>query len=136
MTDILAYAFLLVAAAFMLLAAMGITRMPDLLSRLQTATKAASLGLGCAVVAAAFHFGDFGVAARALAIMFFGFLTVPIAAHMIGRAAYFTGEPLWEGTIMDELRGRYDIRTHELHSTDVPAGESESEREPEAESTA
>ena len=31
-----------------------------------------------------------------------------MAAHMIGRAAYFVGVPLWEETIVDELQGHYD----------------------------
>jgi multicomponent Na+:H+ antiporter subunit G len=83
---------------------------------MQTATKASSLGLALMVIAAAIHFHDFGVALRAIGIIGFGFLTVPVAAHMIGRAAYFIGEPLWEGTIIDELQGRYDPDTHELAS--------------------
>ena len=33
---------------------------------------------------------------------------------MIGRAAYFDGVPLWKGTKIDELKGKYDEDTHEL----------------------
>jgi multicomponent Na+:H+ antiporter subunit G len=39
---------------------------------------------------------------------------------MIGRAAYFVGVPLWPGTITDELKGQYDMRTHALRSSDRP----------------
>jgi multicomponent Na+:H+ antiporter subunit G len=105
---------LLIGGSFMLIAAIGILRMPDLLSRMQTATKASSLGLGAVILAVGTHFGEPLVIVRALAIIAFGFITVPIAAHMLGRAAYFVGEPLWEGTLIDELRGQYDKRTHEL----------------------
>jgi multicomponent Na+:H+ antiporter subunit G len=43
-------------------------------------------------------------------------MTAPIAAHVIGRAGYFTGIELWEGTVKDELRERYDPDTHKLNS--------------------
>ena len=45
-----------------------------------------------------------GVTARALAGSIFVVLTAPVAAHMIGRAAYAMGVPLWEGTGLDELK--------------------------------
>jgi multicomponent Na+:H+ antiporter subunit G len=37
---------------------------------------------------------------------------------MMGRAAFFNGVPLWEGTLFNELRGHYDVDTHALISTD------------------
>jgi multicomponent Na+:H+ antiporter subunit G len=33
---------------------------------------------------------------------------------MIARAAYLSGVPLWQGTLSDEMRGRYDPETHTL----------------------
>jgi multicomponent Na+:H+ antiporter subunit G len=103
-----------VGAAFLLLAAVGITRMPDLFTRLQATTKAATLGVGCVVLSVAVHFGDLGVAARAAAVIVFVLLTAPVAAHMIGRAGYMVGAPQWDGTIVDELRGQYEPGTHIL----------------------
>jgi multicomponent Na+:H+ antiporter subunit G len=64
---------------------------------------------------------DFGVAVRAVLTIAFFFLTAPVAAHMIGRAAYFIGVPLWQGTIVDELSGHYDRRTHGLAGSPTPA---------------
>jgi multicomponent Na+:H+ antiporter subunit G len=29
-------------------------------------------------------------------------LTTPVAAHVIARAAYRTGVPLWKGSVVDE----------------------------------
>jgi multicomponent Na+:H+ antiporter subunit G len=37
-------------------------------------------------------------------IVAFVFLTAPISAQMIGRAAYYVGVPLWKGTTLDELQ--------------------------------
>ena len=116
LSNLLASVLLFVGAAFLFLAAVGIARMPDLFTRMQTTSKAATLGVGCVVLAVAVHFGDLGVTARALAVIVFVLLTAPVAAHLIARAAYLTGVELWEGTVADELRGRYDPRTHALSS--------------------
>jgi len=114
MSDMISALFLVIGAAFMLLAAVGVVRMPDLFTRMQTTTKSATLGAGCTLLAAAVYFGDLSITARALAVITFLFLTAPVAAHMIARAAYFIGVPLWNRTIIDELRGHYDLRTHKL----------------------
>ncbi len=107
---------LLTGALFLLLAGVGVIRMPDLFTRMSAATKAATLGAGCMVFAVAIYFDDFGVTVRATLIIAFVFMTAPVAAHMIGRAAYFIGVDLWRGTKLDELRGHYDQQTHELSS--------------------
>jgi multicomponent Na+:H+ antiporter subunit G len=105
-----------VGAAFMLLAAVGVLRMPDLFLRLQATSKATTFGVGCLMLGVAFHFADFGTALRAAAIVVLFFVTAPIAAHVIARAAYFIGAELWQGNVIDEIRGHYDERTHELRS--------------------
>jgi len=122
-SEAISMVFMLVGAFLMFVAAVGIVRMPDLFTRMQANTKAATLGAVCVLVAVAVHFKDFGVTTRAVAIIVFFFLTAPVGAHMLGRAAYFMGVSLWEGTIVDELRGRYDSRTHVLEGGPVnPAG--------------
>lgn len=116
MVTIIASVLMLIGAAFMLLAAVGMVRLPDLFIRMQAATKAAVLGSSCMLLSVAVHFGDLGVTSRCLATISFICLTAPVAAHMIARAAYFVGAPLWEGTLIDELRDQYDPVTHELSS--------------------
>jgi multicomponent Na+:H+ antiporter subunit G len=73
------------------------------------------------LLAAAIYFNEFGVASRAIAIILFMLLTAPVAAHKIGRAAYFNGVPLWSGSSYDELRGRYNPETHSLASSNEAA---------------
>lgn len=114
MNEIASSVLLLIGAGFLLLASVGIVRMPDLFNRMQTATKAATLGISCILLAVALHMEDAGLALRCVLTIVFFFLTAPVAAHMIGRAAYFVGVPLWKGTITDELSGRYDLKTHSL----------------------
>lgn len=95
---------MIVGAVLMLLATVGVVRMPDLYSRMQSATKASTLGVGCTMLAVAVDFANLAIATRVVLIVAFVFLTAPIAAHMIGRAAYHVGVPLWQGTTLDQLR--------------------------------
>jgi multicomponent Na+:H+ antiporter subunit G len=111
---------MLTGAIFAFLSALGILRFPDLFSRMQAATKGSAFGVTCLLLAVAVHFAELGIATRAIVTIFFVLLTAPVAAHMIGRAAYFVGVPLWPGTITDELKGQYDMRTHALSSSDRP----------------
>lgn len=117
-TEILAAIFLLAGCTFMLVAALGVFRMPDLLTRMHATTKSGVLGAGLIMCAAMFFFGDSSVTLKALAVMAFTTLTSPIAAHTIGRAGYFIGVPLWEKTVKDELKGRYNEQSHTLKSSD------------------
>jgi multicomponent Na+:H+ antiporter subunit G len=107
---------MLIGSALMLIAAIGVVRMPDLFTRMQATTKAATLGAGLVMLGTAVHFATFSVTTRAVAAIAFVLLTAPIAAHLLGRAAYFLGVPLWEGSVRDELRDRYDWETHILAS--------------------
>jgi len=93
-----------------LIAGIGVVRLPDLFMRMSATTKAATLGVGTILVATMIHFGELSVTSRVLATICFVILTAPIAAHVIGRAAYATGVPLWAGTLVDELRPYYEGR--------------------------
>jgi multicomponent Na+:H+ antiporter subunit G len=114
MAESISLIMLLLGALFMLLAAIGMVRMPDVLTRMHSSTKSATLGVGLIMLGVALVFGDFAIGVRALAIVIFMFSTTPVSAHMIARAAYLSGVPLWEGTLSDEMRGRYDPETHIL----------------------
>jgi multicomponent Na+:H+ antiporter subunit G len=102
---VIAAILLALGSAFMLLAAVGLVRLPDLFLRMSATAKAATLGAALMLLGAGLHFGDGAVLARALVIVVFLFLTAPVAAHMIGRAGYRRGGPIWEGTIADEAKG-------------------------------
>lgn len=114
MTDWIILLLMATGTLFILLAAVGIVRMPDLYLRISVTTKAATLGTGLVLMAAAWHFRDTAVTARILAIILFIFLTAPVGAHLIGRASYFVGVPMWRRSVIDQLEGRYEKRTHKL----------------------
>ena len=117
MRDVISLILMLIGAFFMFVAAVGVARMPDLFLRMSATSKSATLGAACILLAAAVHFNDFGIITRAVATIAFLFMTAPVAAHRIGRAAYFLGVPLWEGTTRDDLRGKYDQKTHLLFNS-------------------
>jgi len=119
MTDILVAIFSLSGAIFILLASIGLLRMPDAYLRISVTTKAATLGIGLLLIAAAIHFQDFSITTRVLAIILFILLTAPISGHLIGRASYFSGVKLWKDSIMDDMDGKYNKATQELKSEDV-----------------
>lgn len=116
MSETVVSILLLAGAAFMVLAAVGILRLPDLPTRMHASTKAGALGAMLIMGGVAVHFADSAVSVRAIAFIVFVLLTAPVAAHVIGRAGYFTGIDLWKGSVKDELRERYDPDTHTLSS--------------------
>ncbi|HKK31527.1 MAG TPA: monovalent cation/H(+) antiporter subunit G [Alphaproteobacteria bacterium] len=103
MIEIITAILVLAGALFTFAAALGVLRLPDILIRMHASTKAGTLGCGLILTAVAVHFGTTDIVARAIAAIVFLLITAPVAAHMIGRAAYRIGVPLWEKTIVDEL---------------------------------
>lgn len=104
--DIAIVILLGVGGLFCLLAAAGIVLMTDVYTRMQTASKAVTLGATSIVLAAAVHFGKADVVARCLLVCVFLLVTIPAASHLIARAAYRSREPLAPETTVDELGGR------------------------------
>ena len=114
MIDIVSSVFIIIGSVMILISSIGLIRMPDLYLRMSATTKAATLGVGFILIGTAIHFWEVGIVSRLVIIIVFLLLTAPIAAHMIGRAAYIDGVPLWEKTSVDELKSKYDQNTHEL----------------------
>jgi len=83
---------LVLGACFSLLAALGLLRFPDLFTRLHAATKAGTVGAGFVLLAVALASFDLSVSLRALGGISFIVLTSPVAAHLLARATYLSGE--------------------------------------------
>lgn len=90
-------------AGMVLLAAIGLVRLPDLYTRMHASTKPATLGTSLVVTALAIHAGELGIGARALLVVVFFLLTAPVAAHRLAHAAYRAGVRRWPGTVRDDL---------------------------------
>lgn len=105
---------LILGSFLMLLAGVGVVRLPDVFMRMSASTKASTLGVILIMLGVVIHFDNLGATARAIGIVLFILLTGPISAHKIARAAYLTKTKLWSETKIDELKGRYDQETHTL----------------------
>ena len=105
LSAIIAATLLIVGSLFCLVAAVGMLRLPDTLIRMHAATKAGTLGTGFILAAEAVAADELGTTIRAVAVIVFLLLTAPVAAHLIGRAAYRRGIHLFDKTWIDELGG-------------------------------
>jgi len=114
MIDFLCGLFILIGSLFVFVAGLGMLRMPDLLMRMHAGTKSGTLGVGLILLANAISFATVSAVTKAIIAILFLFITIPIGAHMLGRAAYFIRIPLWDKTVIDELRDHYNEETHEL----------------------
>ncbi|MEL6498454.1 MAG: monovalent cation/H(+) antiporter subunit G [Planctomycetota bacterium] len=103
--DIATVALVLVGSFFATLAGVGIIRMPDLYMRMQSATKAGTLGVACLAAAGAAHFRTSSVLIEVSLVILFLFATAPVASHLIARAAFGAGTPLWDRTTRDHDHG-------------------------------
>lgn len=91
LTDWIAAGLLVFGSLFFLVAAVGIVRLPDPLTRMHAATKAGTLGAGIMLLGVSLAAGDGAVAVRAAAIFLFLLVTAPIGAHVIGRTVWNRG---------------------------------------------
>lgn len=103
MKEIIIIFLLLSGSLFSLVAAIGLLRLPDILTRMHAATKAGVLGTGLILLSHAVYFSDLAITLRVLATITFLWLTAPIAAHLIGRAAYCSRVRLSENTWIDQF---------------------------------
>ncbi len=116
MSSVIIVILVTLGTLFVLLSAIGLVRMPDTYMRISVNTKAATLGVGLILVGTAVFFNDLSTTSRSLVIILFVFLTAPVSAHLIGRASYFMGVKMWKGSVIDDLRGKYQKNSHILKS--------------------
>jgi multicomponent K+:H+ antiporter subunit G len=81
--------FLIVGAVFLLVGSIGLFRLPDFYMRLHGPTKASTLGIGAILTASIVFFslegGDISI--KEFLIILFLFLSAPITANMLAKAA-------------------------------------------------
>lgn len=79
----------LVGAAFVLVGSIGLARLQDFYMRLHGPTKATTLGAGGTIVASVIYFSAQrgALSVHEILIMVFLFITAPVSAHMLAKAA-------------------------------------------------
>ncbi len=96
--------FIVIGVLFNLIGCIGLIRLPDVYTRLQSATKCGTLGTCSILAGALFHYGfvDAGIKALiAIPILFFG---ATVAAHALVRGAYHFGIKLGDKSVKDDYK--------------------------------
>lgn len=96
-----------VGAVFLLIAAIGVIRLPDPLQRMHSATKAGTLGTALLMLGVMLS-GTVQIGPNAPLTVLFLLVTLPIGAQLLGRASYTSGtqlEGLDDDPLADELDG-------------------------------
>lgn len=98
---------LLLGAVLSLVAALGLFRLPDLYTRMHAASKAGTAGSGLLLLAVALHSAGVATWVKCLLAIAFFFLTAPVSAHLLAKAAARAGQPLPppEGTDARDISG-------------------------------
>ena len=92
----------LIGSVFLLLGALGVLRMPDVYNRMQTGTKATTLGTILFLTGMAFVNPSW----TGKIVLLIGFIiyTNPISSHALARASHYFGIPLSDKTVKDCLK--------------------------------
>lgn len=106
--DVLAAICLLTGAFLSLVAAIGLVRLPDLLTRMHAVTKPQVLGLILVVLGLALRLRDPAVLGLLLLVVVTQMATTTVSSHMVGRASFRAGQVREDLLVVDELSHRDD----------------------------
>jgi multicomponent Na+:H+ antiporter subunit G len=92
---------------------LGFYRFDNVLMRMHAATKGSTFGIGFVLLGVTVHFGEFTVVLKLLALIIFFFITTPVGAQAIARAAYSADDvynDMRDSFVIDELSEHYPDR--------------------------
>lgn len=93
---------LLVAGTlWILVACIGLLRLPDLLCRSHAMGKAMTMGITLILLAVALHLGLEEAGLKVFLAILFQFLTIPVAGHLLSLLAYRKNIPRWRHRPID-----------------------------------
>lgn len=84
---------ILTGAVFTFIGSLGLLRLKDFYTRLHGPTKATTLGVGSLLLASSVFFSarDAGISLHEILIILFLFITAPVSAHLLAKAALHLG---------------------------------------------
>ena len=100
-SEIIGNLMLITGALFLFSAGLGVLRMPDTYNRIQTGTKATTLGTIMILVGLAFLHPAWTF--KLIILIFFVLLTNPVSSHALARASHTIGTHETETTVVDQL---------------------------------
>lgn len=115
--DVACAVLMLAGAAFCLLGALGLVRLPDLPARLQAATKPQTLGLLLILLGTAFRVEPES-AVTLLLVVLFQVVTAPVISQIVGRSAYRSGTVDRSRLVVDDLTAQVERDDRARAATD------------------
>ena len=101
MSELIGSVVILLGSIFLLLAGLGVARMPDSYNRIQTGTKATTLGLILVLTGIAIYHP--GWTWKLIVLIYFVLLSNPASSHALARAAHRLGISKMDATVIDQL---------------------------------
>jgi multicomponent Na+:H+ antiporter subunit G len=105
--DVIAAVCFVTGALLAMIAAIGVLRLPDLLSRMHAATKPQVLGLVLVLLGLGLRLREPGAVGILVLIGLFQLLTTPVANHMVGRASLRAGQVRHDRLVVNDLAGAF-----------------------------
>ena len=106
MGELIGSGIILLGSVFLFSAGLGVLRMPDAYNRIQTGTKATTLGTILILVGLAFLHPAWTF--KLIILIFFVMLTNPVSSHALARAAHTIGIHEASETVIDKLDSAHD----------------------------
>ena len=100
-SDIIGNLLLITGSLFLFSAGLGVLRMPDTYNRIQTGTKATTLGTITVLIGLAFLHPAWTL--KLIILIFFVMLTNPVSSHALARASHAIGIHETETMVIDQL---------------------------------
>ncbi|MCD9154097.1 monovalent cation/H(+) antiporter subunit G [Aeromicrobium duanguangcaii] len=100
--DVVAGILLVLGAGFAFVAAVGVVRFPDVLTRMHAATKPQTFGLLLILAGLALRIDSLSDLTLVAVVALFQLMTAPVSAHMVARATFRTGQVDREALVVDE----------------------------------
>ncbi len=100
--DLIGAIITLMGSLVLLVAAVGLLRMPDVYNRLQVGTKATTLGTIFSLIGLTLIMPSW--AGKLILLILFVMITNPVSSHVLARAAYFIKIPFTNRTVVDKLK--------------------------------
>jgi monovalent cation/proton antiporter MnhG/PhaG subunit len=94
MVDLIALLVKFVGVGFLLIATIGLLRFDDPFQRMHAATKAGTLGAGLVLIGTMLSKSSLDSTMMGGMTLLFLILTIPVASHLLARAAYLSGAEL------------------------------------------
>ncbi len=102
LNEIAAIILLAAGLMFLLISAVGMLRLPDFYSRLHTSGNSETFGLMLSLLGLAVYEGFTLTAVKLIMIFVFVFIGNPIGTHILSKAAYKTGHPMYLKNVASE----------------------------------